>query len=307
MNKIIKKIRLKKYVRKLLSVSPTAGHQNEIWHLANLLKESGYSFESSRSLLLKKWARYHREVAPAILRAVNRVYNIDCSDVIPRGQSNSKKAKKVINYKEIRRILSTRTETVRTLHDESPDCFQELKTEELLMLLYPKDSLLCMGSRFNMFRTKPIEEFIQELRLGGNLPYLVPNPMKSLHGRTQEGKISCRCLENAGHWNYQVVEFDDEPSRDNQAKFHFELRKHLPLVMVLDSGGKSLHAWFRCPDDNTNILNKFVDYALSLGADPKIKQPEQLFRAPNQIRDNGNRQQVLYFDTTEILKKGFKC
>ena len=101
---------------------------------------------------------------------------------------------------------------------------------------------------------------------------------------------------------------DDEPSRDNQAKFHFELRKHLPLVMVLDSGGKSLHAWFRCPDDNPNQLCKFVDYAfLSLGADPKIKQPEQLFRTPNQIRDNGNRQQVLYFDTNKTLKKGLKC
>ena len=153
-----------------------------------------------------------------------------------------------------------------------------------------------------MFRTKPIEEFIQELRLGGNFPYLVPNPMKSLHGKTQEGKISCRCRENAGHWNYQVVEFDDEPSHDNQAKFLFELRKHLPLVMVLNSGGKSLHAWFRCPDDNPNKLSKFVDYALFLGADPKITQPEQLFRAPNQIRDNGKRQQVLYFDSTKIKK-----
>jgi hypothetical protein len=302
-----RKRRLIQYIDKLLLVCPTAGHQNEIWHLANLLKESGYSFESSRSLLLKKWARYHKEVVPAILRAVNRVYKRDCSEVNPDSQISSSKSKIVINDKEIRRILSTRTETVRSFFDESPDCFQGLKTEELLRLLYPKDSFLCMGSRFNMFRTKPIEEFIQELRLGGNLPYLVPNPMKSLYGRSQEGKISCRCRENAGHWNYQVVEFDDESSRDNQAKFLFELRKHLPLVMVLNSGGKSLHAWFRCPDDNPNKLSKLVDYALFLGADPKIKQPEQLFRAPNQVRDNGNRQQVLYFDTTEILKKGFKC
>jgi len=292
------------YIRKLLLVRPTVGHQNEIWHLAMLLKERGYSFESSRSLLLKKWARYHKEVMPAVLRALTRVYNKDCSDDIPRSQIISSKSKIVKNYKEIRRILSSRNETVQSLQDESPDCFQVLKTEDLLRLLYPKDSLLCMGSKFNMFRTKPIEEFIQELRLGGNFPYLVPNPMKSLHGKTQEGKISCRCRENAGHWNYQVVEFDDEPSHDNQAKFLFELRKHLPLVMVLNSGGKSLHAWFRCPDDNPNKLSKFVDYALFLGADPKITQPEQLFRAPNQMRDNGNRQQVLYFDTTKILNKG---
>jgi len=292
------------YVRRLISVSPTAGHQNEIWHLANLLKESGYSFESSRSLLLKKWARYHKEVVPAILRAVNRVYKRDCSEVNSGSQISSSKSKIVINDKEIRRILSTRTETVRSFFDESPDCFQGLKTEELLRLLYPKDSFLCMGSKFNVFRTKPIEEFIKELRLGGNLPYLVPNPMKSLHGRTQEGKTSYRCRENAGHWNYQVVEFDDEPSHDNQAKFLFELRKYLPLVMVLNSGGKSLHAWFKCPEDNPNKLSKFVDYALFLGADTKIKQPEQLFRAPNQIRDNGNRQQVLYFDTTKTLNKG---
>ena len=304
MSNIIKKIRLKKYVRKLLLVRPTAGHQDQIWHLAMLLKESGYSFESSRSLLLKKWARYHKEVVPAILRAVNRVYKRDCSEVNPDSQIISSKSKIVINDKEIRRILSSRNETVQSLQDESPDCFQVLKTEDLLRLLYPKDSLLCLGSKFNMFRTKPIEEFIQELRLGGNFPYLVPNPMKSLHGRTQEGKSSCRCRENAGHWNYQVVEFDDEPSHDNQAKFLFELRKHLPLVMVLNSGGKSLHAWFRCPDDNPNKLSKFVDYALFLGADPKITQPEQLFRAPNQMRDNGNRQQVLYFDTTKILNKG---
>ena len=160
------------------------------------------------------------------------------------------------------------------------------------MLLYPKDSLLCMGGKINVFRTKPIEEFIQELRLGGNLPYLVPNPMKSLHGRTQEGKISCRCLENAGHWNYQVVEFDDEPSRDNQAKFHFELRKHLPLVMVL-IGGKSLHVRFRCPDDNpNNYVSSWITLISRSGSQNKTTRT--IVSTPNQIRDNGNRQQVLY-------------
>jgi hypothetical protein len=66
--------------------------------------------------------------------------------------------------------------------------------------------------------------------------------------------------------------------------------------MVLHSGNKSLHGWFSCQGADTETHHEFFKYAVSLGADRATWRLNQLVRLPDGQRDNGKRQQVLYWD-----------
>lgn len=74
------------------------------------------------------------------------------------------------------------------------------------------------------------------------------------------------------------------------------LSTYTPLVMVVWSGGKSLHGWFRLYGEREDKAQRFIDYALSLGADSKMNKRSQFGRMPDGIRDNGERQSVVYFN-----------
>jgi hypothetical protein len=65
--------------------------------------------------------------------------------------------------------------------------------------------------------------------------------------------------------------------------------------MVVDSGGKSLHGWFRAhPEESVN--QRFIAYASGLGADPAAKNRCQLYRMPLGKRSTGQLQCVYYFN-----------
>ena len=65
-------------------------------------------------------------------------------------------------------------------------------------------------------------------------------------------------------------------------------------ALVVHSGGKSLHGWFYCAGQPEEELRKFMRYAVSLGADPATWTRCQLVRLPGGLRDNGQRQTVLF-------------
>ena len=103
------------------------------------------------------------------------------------------------------------------------------------------------------------------------LPLLVPSPMSSVYGRTDEGTgpWSEHTLANTGPRQYLVIEFDfAEFSDDGKetplaswirawaqsgitiqdacAALLMHLAKRAPLLLIVFSGGKSLHGWFPC-------------------------------------------------------------
>ena len=121
----------------------------------------------------------------------------------------------------------------------------------------------------------------------------------------------------AGHWSIKnndavksrrfiVTEFDKE-DRDNQAAIIWHLAKFGLLAMVVDSAGKSLHAWFYCKgsdESKDSKMHRFFSYAVSLGADPAGWVLSQYMRMPDGTRDKepnkGHRQTVIYFNPTAI-------
>jgi hypothetical protein len=67
------------------------------------------------------------------------------------------------------------------------------------------------------------------------------------------------------------------------------------LAAVVDSGNRSLHAWFCHP--GTLEVEKLAEHAAALGLDKKLSEPSQPWRLPGVARENATtRQQLFYLD-----------
>ena len=170
----------------------------------------------------------------------------------------------------------------------------------ILNALYAYDDLLCLAFDIRSASTMPRHNW------HGKEPamqFIVANPMTATMGRTQEGKLSARCLEIATtSRRYQVIEFDRGTPWEQAAilsSLHTERR--VPLVMVVWSGGKSMHGWFDVRGLSESEKHDFFAWAVTLGADPSLWDPCKLVRMPGGRRDNGKTQAVLDFQPHLLL------
>lgn len=190
--------------------------------------------------------------------------------------------------------ITKRSPGMAGLELRSPERFDDLTpySEFILDALFPGNPLLCLAASKRVFNTKPREawrgrEHAQE--------FIVPSPMASVRGLTQNGKPSQRCLENTGPRKFIVIEFDTG-TFDDHAGLLLHLATWAPLAMVVHSGGKSAHGWFPCKGQPESTIKRFMDYAVGLGADPATWTRCQLVRLPGGTRNNGNKQRVIYFN-----------
>ena len=177
----------------------------------------------------------------------------------------------------------------RTLHDES-------YTEAIIDTLFPGDPLLCCGQSSSSFATRPRSEWRGKL---STLQLIVPSPMSEVWGKTKDGKKSQHTLSNTGPRRFLVVE-QDSGTADEQASVLLHLAGMAPLVLAVHSGSKSIHGWFYCEGRAEEQLRRFMNYAVSLGADRATWTRSQFVRMPDGTRDNGNRKSV-YFFNSEVL------
>ena len=147
--------------------------------------------------------------------------------------------------------------------------------------------------------------------------FIVPNPMTGPKGKTQDGRDSVRCLANTGPRRFIVVECDFSEAGDGPlfaylretggtvadlcAAVICHLAEFAPLVMVVSSGGKSLHGWFSVLNQPETDLRRFMRWACLFGADKATWSRCQLVRMPCGTRDNGRPQSVHFFDTNPLL------
>jgi hypothetical protein len=152
--------------------------------------------------------------------------------------------------------------------------------------------------------------------------WLVPHLMRPEGGRTNKGQghWSKKCDDAVAKACYGVIEFDWKADtgnpilkafldrldaagiawKDAQAAIIKHLCKWGRLVAVVDSGGKSLHAWFDIRAVSREDWLKFRRYAVSMGSDPGGNTLSQQFRVPDGYRANGARQRILYFNPSNI-------
>ncbi len=177
----------------------------------------------------------------------------------------------------------------------------------LLETLYEKNDLIWMGERFDEGTTgktiRTAADWITYFQNGGETaPHIIPNPMTGQEGTTKEGKPSFRSDNTVKTYRYCLVEFDDLP-REKQIRFWSEAR--LPVVCLIDSGGKSIHSWLdvaklarvETPEQwVTEIKGRLYDRLLTpLGVDSSCSNPSRLSRLPGHYRaEKGAYQRLLW-------------
>lgn len=165
------------------------------------------------------------------------------------------------------------------------------QTEFFIDALFPGNPLLCCAWFRHRFETRPRSNWHKM----DELQFIVPNPMTARVGKTKDGKNSAHSLENTGERRFLVIEQDDG-ELDQQAAILMHLAEIAPMALALHSGGKSLHGWFYCSGIPEEKTGKFMEYAVSLGADPQMSRPSQFGRMPDGLRDNKRRQSVYFFN-----------
>lgn len=185
------------------------------------------------------------------------------------------------------------------------------RTNEIIDALFPGNPQLCCGWSRHRFETRPRNHWhkLQDLQ------FIVPNPMTASFGLTKSRKISAHALGNTGARRFLVIEFDFDSGRSPAeaqllAKLHSDQRdvrdlcaalllhlaKTAPLALAVYSGGKSLHGWFYCHGRADQMLRRFMEYAVLLGADKASWTPSQFVRMPDGLRDGRWRQTVYFFN-----------
>jgi hypothetical protein len=202
--------------------------------------------------------------------------------------------------------------------DKSHSC-----AEDVIDILFPGNPLLCCGRTSWQFATRRREIWRGHL---GRLPLMVPSACLRIQGPTKDGKPSEHCLSITACRAYLVIEFDfraqdDEgpatcleplitlwrrqgiTTLDASASLHAHLAERLPLVLVVHSGAKSLHAWFNVlGHEETHLKKSFMNYAVRLGADRATWVRSQFVRIPSGLRQSGERQRIWYFDPSKAIQ-----
>ena len=196
---------------------------------------------------------------------------------------------------ECRRLSERRGWTLDRLREASaldPDEAAKAEPAWLLASLLGESALVCVGIGVAKFETAPLDALKEQLRL---YELVVPNAMSALTGkRKSDGAESAHTLDNTGPRQNIVVEFDDGATLDEQAARHIWLSELRDLRMVVFSGSKSLHGWYRATDEQAD--RQFMETAVRLGGDPKTWLRSQFVRMPNGQRENGTMQRVEFFD-----------
>lgn len=151
-----------------------------------------------------------------------------------------------------------------------------------LQALFQPADLVCLAGTQATARVMPAADAVAG-GLVDKAQFIVPSPMRALAGVNKAGRPSVRCDSNVRPRRFLVLEFDDQ-DKETQSRILSHLAGMLPLVLAVDSAGKSLHGWFRVEGVDDYTLRDWMTYAIGLGADPHTWVRSQLVRCPGGLR-----------------------
>ena len=171
----------------------------------------------------------------------------------------------------------------------------------LLDSLWRHDEILFMGDKYGK-DVATAQEWRRRFEAGAPVPpFIMPNPVKPEGGLTLEGKPSFRCDDAVASFRFAVAEFDGI-SKEDQLKLWWGFES-APIVALIDSGGKSIHAWLRVDCLDRAAWERDVEQTLfprvliPLGCDPACRNESRLSRMPGHFRaEKGAWQRLLYLN-----------
>jgi len=163
------------------------------------------------------------------------------------------------NEEVIRRVL----ETVEPFFDGETST--GMRPSDVLPHLFRDSELVCMGADSDRATIRTVENVLCD---ADTLQFICVNPMRGSLAVNHAGRPSARCQNNVMVRRYLVAEFDDASlSKFQQAQLASALGDMAPLVMAVDSGGKSVHAWYAVEAMARQDQARFFAVACLLGAD----------------------------------------
>jgi len=177
---------------------------------------------------------------------------------------------------------------------------------EALGQLFRQDELICVATRPDATSIATLANYSALNPEFNGIQLIVPNPMTAKRGLTKSGKPSKRCADNTGGRRRLVLDFD-KPAAAIQPSLVAYLAEYCGQdpELVLHSGGKSLHGWFRCGGWSPDDIRTFEEEAALIGADPALfgeGRRCQLVRLPAGTRDNKKKQTVHFWNPNPSFK-----
>jgi hypothetical protein len=176
----------------------------------------------------------------------------------------------------------------------------DIDQRELIRALFPQDgALVCIYRKLTYDprnKTALVDEFSDDDLVRGQ--FIIPAYMTARQGITTDGKRSCRAKSIVSERRYIVLDFDKPDTAHHASIIRWLMGTRAP-VLVIKSGGKGLHAWYKTETQDRDA--QFWHLAIMAGADPAIQRNRgQAVRLPMGQRDNGNVQGVLYFNPNNL-------
>ena len=277
-----------------LKPCPASGEGVHKWvcYAACTLVEAGMSDEQAESeieALMTREPNPHSEIEDALRYA--------------RGERHSYTPRWTPPNAEKIAAISKEGPTLIEFVSRSPEPirFEEAsESEEIVDAIFRADSWLCVGRADWDFHTERREFWRGKLEAHS---LIVPSPMSGQMGQTKQGKPSYHCADNTGPRRFLVIEFDSG-ILDQQAALLWYLAQYGPLALVVFSGNKSIHGWFFCEGQPEDEMERFFDYAHSLGACDGMWRPCQFARMPDGMRSDGKTSDALAAAGIQDVAKG---
>lgn len=195
-----------------------------------------------------------------------------------------------------REMIDGMLDTVAPCFDGTSD--MGLAASDVLPGLFEPGELVCAGIACERPLIREVEDL---LPIADRLQFVCVNPMRGMHGINLQGRKSVRCLDNVAMRRHLVMEIDDLTlTKPMQATLASVMARFAPLVLVVDSGGKSLHCWYRVDGMGTDQQSRFFALACLLGADRTRWDACGWLRMPGGLRrpsdGSQKRQRILFFD-----------
>ncbi|MCE0522042.1 MAG: hypothetical protein LV480_03945 [Methylacidiphilales bacterium] len=202
------------------------------------------------------------------------------------------------------RIKADFPATVADLWEASPArCDEDLDETRAFLRLFPHDGLLWIAP--DIYQTgKPEHTLCWRTRTEWERETFTAPGMRIAPSSFRQGTIS-RKAKNVIQHLFVVIESDLigdgklYSSKDEFCSLIRWLREACgwQLAAVVDSGRRSLHAWFRHPGDVD--MTQLAEHDAALGLDSKFSEPSQPWRLPGVKREgSGTRQSLVYLERT---------
>jgi hypothetical protein len=179
----------------------------------------------------------------------------------------------------------------------------------LLETLFPAAAFIFIGGKYEdgvMGQTiRTAAEWIVFFQAGGQSgPFIIINPFTGQTAPKKDGtgELSYRCDGSIAAYRHCLVEFDNL-SREDQIRFWSAAK--LPIRALIDTGGKSIHAWLdvsklsnvtTADGWDRDIKGKLYAKVLKpFGVDSQCCNPSRLSRLPGYLRqETGKFQKILW-------------